>query len=142
MARETAVKLSLTFRQDDYVKLMAPNGDYRYGYIEKSRSGGQLLLVNLDNEGASKIAFDSLADALTGKPLMHWENHLSETEKKLIPLLASEMSTQDIAIQLLIAPVTARSHIRTLRIKLGLEDRTQLIAYTQGLQFLQKENHA
>lgn len=122
------------FKTDDYLKIMAVNGDYRHGYISEVRDHGMEITVSFYEEGASKIGYDEAMDKLTGYPPRDWERFLTETEKKLIPLIAQQMTTTGIAADLKLSPSTIRSEIRTLRIKLQLEDRVQLIHYCQGLR--------
>lgn len=123
----------MNFHRNDFVKVLSPTGKFRYGYVLNTRDGGWSLTISLDDEGASKIAFDSLEARHKGMEPENWADHLTDTERRIIPLLASDMDTKGIALQMMISPVTARIHIRNLRLKLHLDDRAQLCCYCQGL---------
>jgi len=120
-------------KKDEYVKIVATNGDYRYGYIERITDQGFILVVNLFEEGESKIAYDAAYDALVGKETIDWVASLTEVEKTVVPLLSIGFNTNEIAKKLSISPTTVRAHLRTLRIKLHLDNREQLIAFSQAL---------
>jgi len=120
-------------KKDEYVKIVATNGDYRYGYIESITDQGFILVVNLFEEGESKIAYDAAYDALVGKETIDWVASLTEVEKTVVPLLSIGFNTNEIAKKLSISPTTVRAHLRTLRIKLHLDNREQLIAFSQAL---------
>lgn len=131
-------------KKDDVILLVLPNGQYRYGYITEAREKGYVLTVSLYEEGESKILFDDaiivpeLAQLTGGQPVDSIPL-LTDIEKKLIPLLAAGASTGEIAEKQGISPVTVRSHLRTLRIKLHLENRSQLVAMAQGIEALMEE---
>lgn len=120
----------MDFKLDDFVKIVSTTGDFRYGYINDIMADGWEICVCLSEEGASKIEYDA---ASGGKTAADWDKILSEAEKRVIPLLASGLSPKDIAERLSISPVTVRSHMRMLRLKLDLENNDQLIAFAEGL---------
>lgn len=130
----------MNFSRDDYVKVLTTNGKYRYGYVSKTSDNGWVIVVDMRDEGASKIAWDTAADIWLGRAPTDWDKELTDTEKKIIPLLAANLATGGISEILGIAPVTVRYHVRNLRIKFHLDNRTQLIAYCQGLITLQGES--
>lgn len=119
----------MKFAKDDYVKIADINGDYRYGYIEKVTDKGFILTVSLYEEGTSALEYESASGAMA----MDWDKMLSDTEREIINSLAAGLSTKDIADQLSLSPVTVRSHIRTLRLKLQLDNRQQLITFSEGM---------
>ena len=51
-------------KQDEYVKIVAVNGDYRYGYITTVLDKGFTLGISLFDEGESKLAYDAAHNAL------------------------------------------------------------------------------
>jgi len=120
-------------KRDDYVKIVAIDGNYRYGYIEKIQERGSVLVINMFEEGISKIAYDKASDAIVGQESIDYISLLTEAEKRIVPLLSAGYNTNDIATTLSISPTTVRAHLRTLRIKLHLDDRAQLIAFSCGL---------
>ncbi len=126
-------------KKDDFVKLLSPDGNYRYGYISQVLDKGYTLAISLYNEGESKIAFDAEEGALIGYTAIDYAVLLSEVEKRIVPLLANGNDTRQIAEALSISPVTVRAHLRTLRLKLHLDDRNQLIAFSEGLNTILEE---
>ena len=124
----------MRFRKDDYVKMSIPNGDFCFGYVHDVTEKGFHVNICMHDEGDSKIGFDGEHAAAIGEPPTAWDTLLTETEKTIVSLLARSQTTNEIAGSLSLSPATIRSHIRTLRLKLGLEDRAQLVAYSHGLQ--------
>jgi len=121
-------------KKDDYVKIVAVNGDYRYGYITDILDKGFTLGISLFDEGESKIAYDMAHDALVGQESVDFISNLTEIEKRIVPLLSAGWNTNEIAGEMSISPTTVRAHLRTLRIKLHLDNRVQLIAFSQALE--------
>lgn len=117
------------FSEDAFVKIVGISGNYRYGYIQKVEEKGFHLLICLHEEGDSAIEYQ----LATGAEEPDWDKELSETEKKIIPLLSANLTTKEVAATLSVSPSTIRSHFQTLRIKLGLDNRQQLIAFAQGI---------
>jgi DNA-binding NarL/FixJ family response regulator len=60
---------------------------------------------------------------------------LTEREREVVRLVATGLSNDDIAKELVISPLTAKTHITRAIAKLGVRDRVQLviIAYEDGL---------
>lgn len=121
-------------KKDDYVKIVAVNGNYRYGYITEVLDRGFTLGISLFDEGESKVAYDATYNALFGQESINYVGILTEIEKRIIPLLAAGYDTNEIAGEMSINPTTVRAHLRTLRIKLHLDDRAQLIAFSPALK--------
>ena len=121
-------------KKDDYVKIVAVDGNYRYGYIIDILDKGETLGISLFDEGESKIAYDMAHNALTGQESIDYVSILTEIEKRIVPLLSAGLNTNKIAGEMSISPSTVRAHLRTLRIKLHLDDRAQLIAFSQALE--------
>jgi DNA-binding NarL/FixJ family response regulator len=61
----------------------------------------------------------------------HASDRLTERERQVLVLLAAGYSTSRVAAELVIAPVTVRSHVCALMRKLRLPDRESLIAYAR-----------
>lgn len=121
-------------KQDDYVKIIGVDGDYRYGYIAETRDENFILVISLFDEGESKVAYDAASDALAGRESIDYVSILTEIEKRIVPMLSVGYNTNEIASEMSISPTTVRAHLRTLRIKLHLDDRTQLIAFSPALR--------
>jgi DNA-binding NarL/FixJ family response regulator len=60
---------------------------------------------------------------------------LTEREREVLALVATGMSNDEIAAELVISPATARTHVSRVMMKLGARDRAQLVvvAYQSGL---------
>jgi DNA-binding NarL/FixJ family response regulator len=60
---------------------------------------------------------------------------LTPREREVVRLVASGLSNEDIARELVISPLTAKTHITRAITKLGVRDRVQLVilAYEDGL---------
>jgi len=125
-------------KKDDFVKIVGVDGNYRYGYIEDVREKGFILTISLYEEGESKIAYDATVDTLAGRESIDFVSLLTEIEKRIVPLLSAGCNTKEIADSLSISPTTVRAHLRELRIKLHLDDRAQLIAFSQALDSMIK----
>ena len=126
-------------KQDDYVKIVAVDDTYRYGYIIKVLDKGFVRGISLWEEEESKIAFDAAHNALRGEEPIDYIALLTEVEKHIIPLLAIGLNTNKIAEELSTSPTTVRAQIRTLRIKLQLDDRAQLNAFSPALNTMLKK---
>ena len=60
---------------------------------------------------------------------------LTRREREVLTLVASGLSNQEIAEELVLSPLTAKTHISRIMAKLGARDRAQLViaAYESGL---------
>jgi len=123
--------MALIFKQIDYVKVVGVNGDFRYGCVQEVKEGGWVIELSFNDEGLSKIEYDAACGGATAED---WSKELTPTEKTMIPLLALGLPTAQLAEAMRISPITVRAYIRLLRIKLGLDNRKQLIAFAQGLK--------
>ncbi len=121
-------------KKDDYVKIVAVTGDYRYGYITDVLDKGSTLGISLFDEGESKIAYDAAYNALRGEAPVDYVSTLTDIEKSIVPMLTAGYNTNEIANEMSINPTTVRAHLRTLRIKLHLDDRAQLNAFSPALE--------
>lgn len=125
----------MAFKCDYHVKLVDTQGNFRFGYIAEVKERGSILLIDLMEEGLSKINWDNEFAQNVGNDVLvkDFSKLLTDTEKKMIPFLAEEKTTSEIAHKMGIAPVTVRAHIRDLKIKLQVDTREQLFAYSQGI---------
>jgi DNA-binding CsgD family transcriptional regulator len=122
------------FKADGFVKVMNTQGNFRFGYITHIQERGSIIIVDFSDEGLSKINWDSEYNENIGyTDSQDFKSLLTETEKKIIPLLAQAKTTKAIAKLMDVAPVTVRAHIRNLKIKLRVDTREQLFAYSQGI---------
>jgi len=127
----------MTFEKNQYVKIVDTSGNFRYGYIANIQEKGSVFVIDLFEEAESKIEFDRLS----GGEDINYASLLSDIEKSIVPMLAVGKTTNEIAEELCNAPATIRAHLRTLRIKLSLENRTQLIAFSQGLNSILEDHN-
>jgi len=60
---------------------------------------------------------------------------LTDREREIVSLVAAGLSNDEIAGQLVVSPLTAKTHVSRAMIKLGARDRAQLVvfAYENGL---------
>ena len=60
---------------------------------------------------------------------------LTEREREIVVLVAAGLSNDEIAAELVVSPLTAKTHVSRAMIKLGARDRAQLVvlAYENGL---------
>jgi DNA-binding NarL/FixJ family response regulator len=60
---------------------------------------------------------------------------LTEREREIVALVAAGLSNDEIAADLMVSPLTAKTHVSRAMIKLGARDRAQLVvlAYENGL---------
>jgi DNA-binding NarL/FixJ family response regulator len=60
---------------------------------------------------------------------------LTDREREVLALVATGLSNDEIAAELVISPATARTHVSRIMMKLGARDRAQLVvtAYQSGL---------
>ena len=126
-------------KQDDYVKIVGVDGNYRFGYIQQVRDRGLELVISMFEEGKSKLAWDTAYEANLGIPPIDYVSLLTDVEKRIVPLLSCGYNTNEIAAELSISPTTVRAHLRTLRIKLHLDDRAQLITFSSALDSMIKK---
>ena len=124
----------MAFSKDDFVKVVSPGGDYRYGYISETAEAGEHVSICFHEEGESKVEFDELEANAQGLDPPDWDSRFTPQERAVLPHLAAGEATKAIASGMGISPVTVRSYIRSLQLKLGLTERLQLVVYAQGLE--------
>ena len=98
-------------------------------YILKSRVRRDLLeTIRLVHGGARRVD-PGIAEQIA----LHMEGDtLSDREVKVLSLIAAGKSNKELAVQLSISEETAKTHVRSILAKLGVQDRTH--AVTVALQ--------
>ncbi len=116
----------MDFKKDDFVRLVSPTGDYRYGFVEKTAEGAMHLAVCMHDEGDSRLAFEEAAANFRGFPPATPSTRLTPAEEKIARHLALGETNKGIADDLGISAQTVRTHIRNLMLRFGFQDRVQL----------------
>ena len=140
-APDTRVIILTTFETDEYVFAALAAG--ASGFLTKEVSpdglrqavrvvaaGDALLSPSVTRRVVSQFAHRPAA-APNGNRL----GVLTEREREVVRLVATGLSNDDIARELVISPLTAKTHITRAIAKLGVRDRVQLviIAFEEGL---------
>nr|WP_221382427.1 response regulator transcription factor [Actinoplanes polyasparticus] len=140
-APDTRVIILTTFETDEYVFAALAAG--ASGFLTKEVSpdglrqavrvvaaGDALLSPSVTRRVVGQFAHRPAA-APNGNRL----SVLTEREREVVRLVATGLSNDDIARELVISPLTAKTHITRAIAKLGVRDRVQLviIAFEDGL---------
>ena len=123
----------MNFKQDSFVQVVAPNGDYRYGYVKATDEDGWHLTICMHEEAESKLAFEGSPDHWDGQASIAKQYGLAAKEIRVLKALSQDPKTSSIAKQLNISPGTVRTHIRVLRLKLRVDNRAQLVNVAQAI---------
>ena len=140
--RDCRVVILTTFETDEYV----------FAALEAGASG--FLTKEIDPEGlrhAVRVVAAGealLSPSVTRRVIKQFAHRpapapaggarleaLTTREREVVTLVASGLSNEDIARELVISPLTAKTHITRAITKLGVRDRVQLVilAYEEGL---------
>jgi DNA-binding NarL/FixJ family response regulator len=138
------VLILTTFEADDHVLAALRAG--ASGFLGKGVEPSELLdAVRVVAQGdalLSPSATRSLIDRYLQQPTDGVPDPsdstldvLTEREREVVALVAKGLSNDDIAAQLFVSPLTAKTHVNRSMTKLGARDRAQLvvIAYQTGL---------
>ncbi|MEM9035535.1 MAG: response regulator transcription factor [Actinomycetota bacterium] len=137
---DTRVLVLTTFDLDQYVYGALEAG--ASGFLLKDTVPGQLLdAIRVVAAGEALLApsvtrrliadFTARPDPETAVELAD----LTEREREVLAAVGRGRSNDELATELIISPLTAKTHVSRLRSKLGARDRAQLvvIAYRTGL---------
>ncbi|MFI5911450.1 response regulator [Dactylosporangium sp. NPDC051541] len=143
----TRVIVLTTFETDDYVfaALRAGASGFLTKEVEPDElrravrvvaAGEALLSPSVTARVVTEFARRPLAGA--GRRL----DFLTAREVEVVRLVASGLSNDEIARELYISPLTAKTHVTRAIAKAGVRDRVQLVilAYESGLVTAQREN--
>jgi DNA-binding NarL/FixJ family response regulator len=132
-----------TFETDEYVfaalaagasgfltKEIAPDGLRQA--VRVVAAGDALLSPSVTRRVVGQFAHRPVAAAATGGDRLA---ALTDREREVVRLVAAGLSNDDIARELVISPLTAKTHITRAIAKLGVRDRVQLVivAFEDGL---------
>jgi DNA-binding NarL/FixJ family response regulator len=140
---QTRVLILTTFEIDDYVFQALRAG--ASGFLGKSAEPRELLDAIRTVHGGDALLSPSATRSLIARCLAQPDRSaarvpdrlaaLTEREREVLILVASGLSTEDIAERLVVSPHTAKTHVNRAMTKLGAHDRAQLviIAYETGI---------
>ncbi|MEU3994824.1 response regulator [Streptomyces fungicidicus] len=140
---QVKVLVLTTFDLDEYVYEALRAG--ASGFLLKDASADQLAeAVRVVAAGDALlapgitrrlIAEFSRLDARPRTPLRRRVGELTERETEVLALIAQGLSNAEIAVRLVVAEQTVKTHVGRILVKLGLRDRTQaaVFAYESGL---------
>ncbi|MFI0503269.1 response regulator [Streptomyces albogriseolus] len=140
---EVRVLVLTTFDLDEYVYEALRAG--ASGFLLKDASAEQLAEAvrvvaagdALLAPGVTRrlIAEFSRLDPRPRTPLRRRVGDLTERETEVLSLIAQGLSNAEIAVRLVVAEQTVKTHVGRILVKLGLRDRTQaaVFAYESGL---------
>ncbi|MDY7089624.1 MAG: response regulator transcription factor [Actinomycetota bacterium] len=139
---DTRVIILTTFETDEYVfaalaagasgfltKEVGPDG-LRHA-VRVVAAGDALLSPSVTRRVVGQFAHRPVAAAPGGNRLAV----LTDREREVVRLVAAGLSNEEIARELVISPLTAKTHITRAIAKLGVRDRVQLVivAFEDGL---------
>jgi DNA-binding NarL/FixJ family response regulator len=139
----TRVLILTTFEADDYVFEALRAG--ASGFLLKDTEPAELLAaVRVVARGDALLAprvTRRLIAEVTGRPgrgSPHGQaslDVLTDREREVLTLVASGLTNDEIAANLYLSPLTAKTHVSRILTKLGARDRAQLvvIAYETGV---------
>lgn len=125
--------------KDDYVKIVGVDNNYRYGYISEIKDSGLTFVISMFEEGESKVQYDAAQAHLFGEPSIDYISPLTNIEKRFISLITTGYTIREMAVLREVTPITVRSQLRTLWLKLQLENRDQLYALAPALDSMLKK---
>jgi DNA-binding NarL/FixJ family response regulator len=140
---ETRIVILTTFETDEYVFAALAAG--ASGFLTKEigpdrlreavrvvAGGDALLSPSVTRRVVGRFAHRPVPAAVSGGDRTAV---LTEREREVVRLVASGLSNDEIARELVISPLTAKTHITRAIAKLGVRDRVQLviIAFEDGL---------
>jgi DNA-binding NarL/FixJ family response regulator len=140
--KEVRVVVLTTFDLDDYVYGALRAG--ASGFLLKDTTPEELrTAIRVVADGGAlitpqvtrRLIAEFASRPGTGRPNRRIANLLTEREAEVLVLVGRGLSNAEIAHQLVLSPLTAKTHVSRILTKLGLRDRAQLVvaAYESGL---------
>lgn len=143
---DTHVLILTTFEEDEYLVAALRSG--ASGFIGKGaepdeivhavravHAGDALLSPTATRNLITKYVLATPASPSANLPAPRGYDQLTEREREVFLLVARGRSNQNIAEDLFISPLTAKTHVNRIMAKLQAHDRAQLVilAYESGL---------
>jgi len=130
-----------TFELDEYVARAVRAG--ASGFLVKDTEPEDLVRAvravaageGLLSPGVTRRLLDRLAIGLREAPDTRLLDVLTEREREVLRLVGQGFSNEEIARELVLSPLTAKTHVSRIMAKLGARDRVRLVvlAYETGL---------
>jgi len=130
-----------TFELDEYVARAVRAG--ASGFLVKDTEPEDLVRAvravaageGLLSRGVTRRLLDRLASGLREAPDTRLLDALTEREREVLRLVGQGFSNEEIARELVVSPLTAKTHVSRIMAKLGARDRVRLVvlAYETGL---------
>ncbi|MCI2975056.1 MAG: response regulator transcription factor [Ferrimicrobium sp.] len=138
----TRIIMLTTFAEDDYIVEAIRNG--ASGFLVKDSEPAELInAVRVVHQGEALLSpsvtrslLATIASRSTPTPINNQTlNTLSDREREVLVLVGSGLNNTEIAEKLYLSPLTAKTHVSHIMVKLNVRDRAQLvvIAYETGL---------
>ncbi|MFR9751225.1 response regulator [Nocardia sp. 004] len=145
---EVRVLILTTFDPDEYVYRALRAGasgfvlkdipaDQLAGAVRTVADGGALLAPSITRRLIGRFTEPRTADATVVRRL----DRLTEREREVVAAVARGASNSEIATQLFIGPATVKSHVSSILTKLGLRDRTQVVAFAYESELVRPGDH-
>jgi DNA-binding NarL/FixJ family response regulator len=130
-----------TFELDEYVARAVRAG--ASGFLVKDTEPEDLVRAvravaageGLLSPGVTRRLLDRLATGLREAPDTAALDALTDREREVLRLVGLGLSNEEIAAELVLSPLTAKTHVSRIMAKLGARDRVRLVvvAYETGL---------
>lgn len=137
----THVVMVTTFEMDDYVSEAIRAG--ASGFLVKDTEPVELIRAvrvaaagdALLSPGVTKRLLERMAAGIKQAPDLAQLAVLTDREREVLTLVGRGLSNDEIAHELVLSPLTAKTHVSRVMGKLGARDRVQLVvtAYETGL---------
>jgi DNA-binding NarL/FixJ family response regulator len=138
---DVRIVILTTFELDEYVFEAIRSG--ASGFIVKSTKPVELLQAvravaagdALLSPSVTRRLIREFAARTRGAPPLPALDALTEQEREVMALVAEGLTNGEIAEQLVVSPLTVKTHVSRAMVKLGARDRIQLVvfAYQSGL---------
>jgi DNA-binding NarL/FixJ family response regulator len=135
------VLILTTYEADDYVYRALRAG--AAGFLVKDTEPADLVTAvrvvaggeSLLSPGVTRRLIADIASRPVPAGSGYRIDALTERERQVLALIATGMSNDDIAAELFLSPLTAKTHVSRIMTKLDAHDRAQLViaAYESGL---------